>query len=599
MNKVYPENIKYIKDINMKIYEKVANTNIETVKIGIGKKGVKNILKHYNGNDIHIHSSYDTYAQAKCLSKYAFEEESDIILVFGLGLGYEFREMRKKNINKKYYVVEPDIEIFKTMFKNVDAKALLGTDGNVMLCVGQSYEETIQELEYLIAAETNTSIRIVILPAYNHLYKELIDKLLKGLKQILDKVTINLNTNILFNDLWIKNLVLNLKQLKYSYPVSMLNDSFKDKPAIIVGAGPSLTYNLEHLKKIYNKAIIVPCGSGMSVLEKNGIKAHIAGAMDGQKGEEDIFENLEKNKDISLFFSSQVYYTIPEKTGGHKFLINQTLGDNLINNNLDWNAYDAYSGFSITTVMVYNLAKLGCNPIIFLGQDMCYSENKIYADGATFYSEISSDTFNSGGYIKVKNRNEEDVYTLPGFLELKRANEEIIKGNPQIHFLNGTKNGLNMIGAENIDFNEYVDNTLINKNDYDIQTIIQEECHKNESLCKSTKDFISSLQQQNEETRELVKEIIMFFEEEHNDEKIKKFIARKENELKDIKLYNDYLKHIVSAIEVIYKERKELDARKQVYLHTLHKCNIINKCFKYGGDVDLMVDEERIEPVNE
>ena len=40
------------------------------------------------------------------------------------------------------------------------------------------------------------------------------------------------------------------------------------------------------------------------------------------------------------------------------------------------------SGFSIANTALDTLIKLGFKNIIFLGQDMCYTKDKLYADGS-------------------------------------------------------------------------------------------------------------------------------------------------------------------------------------------------------------------------
>lgn len=585
MKKVYENNVEYLKKISFDLYRKMEAIETKNASISISKNGEKNIKKDFNNKSIYIHSTYYPNEQARYISEYALTSDSDIIFIIGLGLGYELKNMLDKDKNKRYFIVEPDSEIFKIALENINVEFLFN-NGNIYFIQDERYENIIHFLQRLIVNDKTINIKFVVLPSYEIMYKDLIKKLYEYVKKLLNNFTVSLYTNLIFHQRWFQNFIINLKYLKYACPISELKDQFKNIPAVIVAAGPSLNYDLESLSKIYNKAIIATAGTGIAVMEKNKIKTHLAGAVDGSILEENIFRDLEINKETTLIYNSNVYYTVPSMIGKHKFLINVNEMDDFIHDTLSWERFNLYSAASITNVMLYNLCKLGCNPIIILGQDLCYSSGKNYADGIEDIkgtNNASGKLFNNKNYVKVKNKNNEEVFTTTAFLVMKNMMEQCIKNHSEIKFFNGTRNGLSLEGAEDIDFEKYVNDILIKSNDYNIEKIIENVHikHLEQNSAEKIYSFIKSIKSDNDILIENFSKILVYLETDNKEELKIKYIKNSEKQLNNIPLYKEVIRKTVSDVEYIYKSREYVDKNKQLYSYMLEKCLIMRNAFEY------------------
>lgn len=540
-----------------------------------GETGKRTIcVKRQNGNEIFIHSRINPRESAKFISDYTFREPCDIVFLFGLGLGYELREMKKINPKKVYFVVEPDFEIFRCNLMVNDIQPVMK---EINLFVGNNENQIIHALNYIIDKYKSIKIQFVVLPPYKVLYKELWDKIENQLRKLLNGYLVAINTNNSQQKKWVRNYVMNLDYISNTYPLEKLRKSFKDKPAIIVGAGPSLEENIETLKLVQNKAVIAAVGSGAGILESNGIRAHIIGAMDGSKAEEKIFNGLKYNADSMLFYSSQVYYNVPKLINGPKFLMNQVEMDEYLHKKLNWKYIARYSGPSIANVITHNLSELGCNPIIILGQDMCYSKNKLYAEGAKHKKEFTLQQLeNNPAYIKAVNNKGDEVYTTPAFMSFKYESEGIIKNHPRIVYLNGTSHGIAIDGAQNIDFNEYYKNELSNYKDIDFP-IFSKDIKGDGSEEKVKSQLFDELHRVIDSCEEMVKSI------QENGDKTVNIINENEKILSKVPLFANVFMGMLEFIEYLLP-KDYLNNILNKYLFVLDKCYIMEKAFQ-GQDI--------------
>lgn len=587
MKSLYRNNIKYIKDLNLNLFKKIENTSIKSTCIVKAKDGRKNIIKSINKKKIHIHSSYDIEAEAEYLSDFALKEKPDIIFLFGIGLGYELKKMKEKNSVVRYFVVEPDDEIFKIALENKDMK-LLFEDSNLYFIQDNHYENIINFFQKVIEDDKNINIKFVIIPSYEAIYKKLINKVYEYIKIVINLFKVNIATNLFNHRQWYQNGICSLKYLNETCPITALKGCFKGVPAVIVSAGPSLNENIEFIKKVKEKAIIAAVGSGITIMDKSGIKVDIAGALDGSKLEENLLNDVNINRNVTFFYSSILYYTILSKMGNSKFLMNTTYFDEYYGKILNWDQFGIYSGPSVANTMVYNLSNLGCNPIIFLGQDLCYSMGKNYADGIEDIkgkNKIDEDTKKDS--IITKNKLEEDVYTNDGFLAMKDLLENCISLFPYITYLNGTSSGLEIQGASDINFNEYAEKHLIPRNNNNFDKVIEktyQEYLKNVDI-EFIDGVVKDIEYQNDKITNICKEILNFIID--NDiQKINEFVETQKSQLKKIPFYKEVMLKYLDGIDYIFKKLNYKDKNLKVYSYILDKCLIIKNAFiceVYGG----------------
>ncbi|MCH3964322.1 MAG: DUF115 domain-containing protein [Clostridium sp.] len=568
--------MKFIKKLNLYLYDKIKKVKLITVKKIMTKNHSNNITKNISGKGFIIHSQYDPWYQAKFIAKNVFENKPDIVFLFGLGLGYELKEMIKLNSNIRYFIVEPDEEIFKLLLEIEDIKYLFNKV-NVHFILGNSSEKIGKFYNDAIGFEKSVNVKFVVLPFYQNIYGDVINNTFKNIKEKINIFRVNINTEIVSYSQWFQNYIGNLKYVDNMCPVTELKENFINKPAVVVSAGPSLDYNIEMLEKLQGKVLIASAGSGINILENKKIKADIACMLDGWINEVRLVKNIKLNRDTAVFYSSVLYYDVLDHLQGPKFLLNVNNMDSEIYNSVGKIPFNLFSGPSVANSLAYNLSELGCNPIIFLGQDLCYSSDRNYASGSIYEANVSEE-IKKKGYVKTKNKNNVDVYTTPVFLSMRTSMEACIKAYPNIRYLNGTRDGLDIEGAENIDFNEYAEKNLKDKYEINIDDVYSNFIN-NEINAKKLENMKKNLKYENMKLIDVLKTSIKYIESEVDQKKIHKNIKESYKKLSDLGLYKHIIEPALENLDFLYRNKNYIEKNKQKFAYILDKCLIMDNAF--------------------
>jgi hypothetical protein len=211
-------------------------------------------------------------------------------------------------------------------------------------------------------------------------------------------------------------------------------------PAVLVSAGPSLNKNAHLLNSIKDKCIIMAAGVAVNKLEKLGVTPHFMVGIDASDEEANIHRAV-KSEDIYFIYSNQVSTGSVDGYRGPKFFMNYPT--DLFSAELlkyaDIPSEFFLSGPSVANTCFDILFKMGCNPIILIGQDLSYldtdmpskegmvQENDIH--GKPVYTNavlLSMRNWFEGYFEKVGNR-VEIIYATEGGLDIKFAKNEILK----------------------------------------------------------------------------------------------------------------------------------------------------------------------------
>lgn len=185
-----------------------------------------------------------------------------------------------------------------------------------------------------------------------------------------------------------RNILLNFPRLSQSFVVNRWKGAFEKIPAIICGAGPSLEQAASALKTLSSKALIIAGGSTLSALSHFNIRPHLGLAMDPNGREFDAISGC-KYRDIPLLYCNRLlprvfdhftgpYGYIRSMTGGTiETYLEEKIGlqDEIIGPELGSEA------MSVTTMATALAYAFGCDPIIFVGVDLAFSQKKRYVAG--------------------------------------------------------------------------------------------------------------------------------------------------------------------------------------------------------------------------
>lgn len=273
--------------------------------------------------------------------------------------------------------------------------------------------------------------------------------------KLLNELHLGVNvTSYLYADFGInnfENIYNNLINSDSFIILESLADKFKNIPAIIAGAGPSLDKNIHFLKDVYDKALIFAGGSALNIFSKKNIRHHCSGFID----QSHLFKRFKNN----LLFENLFFYS--NQMSHHNFSIvqaNKVLTadygayplERWIYDQLDIKQKVFEAGWNVTTFLIKIAAYMGCNPICFVGLDLSFKKNK-YAKGVEKTKKLYD-------LVKVKNASDDDLFTQKDWLLAKKWIEEFALCNKEIKFINATEGGLKLENIDDIKLSGFVNN---------------------------------------------------------------------------------------------------------------------------------------------
>ena len=347
--------------------------------------GEKTVRARCCGSFVYVHSKYDPgYAAAKIAKTVALDKNGGILIICGMGFGYEVREfLRNMGEDNRLIICEPDYALLRHAFRRVDLTDII-LDGRVFAVAGESSEELDALFRGFFTLDNIEKTVLVKMPVYTRLYGKKLDTAYDALANTAKYYSILKNSIVSLSEMWYLSHFRNLKTVAGSYLIDNFFGLLEDKPAVLVSAGPSLNKNVELLREIKGKAFILCVYTALKVLEKLNIRPDMVISLDGKQI---IYTDYASyDFDMPLVFCNTIN---PEMFATHKgkTVAAMTGNDAFIADvlaELGVRTERVQTGESVACAAVDILCKMGADPVIFIGQDFAYSGGKNHADG-TFY----------------------------------------------------------------------------------------------------------------------------------------------------------------------------------------------------------------------
>ena len=206
---------------------------------------------------------------------------------------------------------------------------------------------------------------------------------------------------------------------------ALLKGRFQDVPAIVCGAGPSLKEAAPRLAALSSRALILSAGTAGSIMGSWGIAPHLACFLDKQTPLDSILQ--QPFLEVPSILQSRLNPACVHWMHGEKILAPES-------GPLPWEKWwmdDDYSpsfGWTVGNFATQMAVWMGCNPIIWVGMDLCYQGEQKYADRSD-RSQVPLIESN-------------DRMTQRDWLLAARWSEELSCEHPQLRFVNTSMQGL-------------------------------------------------------------------------------------------------------------------------------------------------------------
>jgi hypothetical protein len=356
----------------------------------------------------------------------------------------------------------------------------------------------------------------------------------------------------------------NIKEIVENPGINLLKDKFKGIPAVCVATGPSLDKNVELLRGLEDRAVIIAADASLKPLLDKGLKLYMITTLEREIDIVKLFKDIpaDKYSDVYMCGCPVIYNEVYQTYKGPQIIV--------------YRSFDHFKWLGIDRGMLeikfssgnmnFKIAEyLGCDPIILIGQDLCIYGDKTNADGAVL--GVEQQTYLREARTKVKGNYEDEVTTTHS-LKLMLDSYVVDVGGYKGKCINATEGGAYIDKTELMTFAEAIEKHVTEN--YDIKRILTGELAKFKADTGDYKKVLANIEKSIGEFAEAVKvcdEAYEYFKGEipklteniikpdkaYIDEVFKKMVESKANMQKDLFTWQLFFAHIAQSVFVNFE----------------------------------------------
>lgn len=454
MSKWFEANAKDFGMKNPKAQALLSFADAGTLQLAKDAEGVPILVDTNQQGKFFYHSPQSAAGEAKAWAQSLPLDGNDFLVVFGIGLGYGYfalQEWLSKAKNRRVIFLEDDLRVLLHFLESENGRRLLD-DPQVQISYIEDSEEGGQLLQSLAWGAFDQKMAISALPFYETARKKTYEEIKSRLLFESSDIHLVLDEYMTYGVSFFRNFWKNLFLLPGSYAANKLHGAFRNIPAIVVGAGPSLAKHLEQIKELKDSCLIFAGGSSVNALLDAGIRPHFGAGIDPNPTQYLRFrQSLAFG--VPFFFRNRLLHESLALVTGPRLYLKGGDGYNIS----DWFEKKLRvpgrilgGGHSIANFIIEIAAALGCNPIILVGYDLAYGkELELYAPGV----ELGQPTKKKESYephdepVKWPSEYGNKVHTAWKWLVEAKWIEDFARGNRKVKVINATEGGL---GIKNI-----------------------------------------------------------------------------------------------------------------------------------------------------
>lgn len=343
------------------------------------------LLPTADGRRICLHSRYQPIDEARRLVATAETGSKTVFCIHGFGLGYHVEQLfAEASEDALLIILEPDLRLLRTAFEHRDFSRLLGSTRIIFLTEqdrGQLMMRLSGQQAMLLAG-----LSFVAHAPSIQLHAEFHRQLQAWMAEYAAYCRTSFNTAILNGQRTCENLARNLRWYVGAPGVGRLKDRHKGQPAIIVSAGPSLRKNKHLLKNAAGRAVIIAVQSTLKPLLEMGIEPHYVTSLDYHDICTRFFEGLPRNLRTELIAEPKASDAVLSIYPGPVSILGNEFCDRLIRE-MKLGKARMREGATVAHLAFYLAEYAGCDPIVFVGQDLGFGDGLCYTPG-TAYEDV-------------------------------------------------------------------------------------------------------------------------------------------------------------------------------------------------------------------
>ncbi len=335
-----------------------------------------------DGHRIHLHSRYNPLDEAKRLIEASPLDGKIVFGVLGLGLGYHVEALFQQASDESLILVfEPDLRLIRTALEHRDYSEMIRS-GRVLLLTHLDRGRLMIRLN---AQQGLFAVGFSFIPhgPSMQLHAEFHRQAQTWMTEFVAYCRTSLNTLVLNSRRTCENIAQNLGWYVTTGNINQIKDRHAGRPAIIVSAGPSLRKNKHLLKDAAGKAVIIAVQTMLQPLLEMGIEPDYVTSLDYHEICTRFFEKLPRSMRCHLVAEPKAAASVLELYPGPITMIGNDFAEKLLME-MQPGKGTLRAGATVAHLAFYLAEHLGCDPVIFVGQDLGFGEGLCYAPGTSY-----------------------------------------------------------------------------------------------------------------------------------------------------------------------------------------------------------------------
>ena len=340
----------------------------------------------HEGQTLALGSRYDPWAEARQLTRTVDFTKQAGVVVLGMALGYHVQELAQRaKLGPAVIVYEPDPAMLRAVLEKIDHSDWLGRP-NVVLFTGEvERAKILARIEHFSSMLTQGTILLHHPPSRRLHGRRLMD-FSNSITELLNYFRVHIATALVNSTRTIENLTANLAYYAAGANTEPLHQIARGFPAVCVSAGPSLARNIDLLRHpdIRRKVIVITTQTTLRPLVDRGIHPDFVTALDYHEISRRFYENLPRLDDVTLVVEAKGHPSILENYPGPIRVVGSAFLDRFLGPAAP-RIRPIKQGATVAHLSFYLAQHLGCDPVIFIGQDLGFSDGLYYCPGTAIH----------------------------------------------------------------------------------------------------------------------------------------------------------------------------------------------------------------------
>lgn len=462
MNKAksFKQNLEKWAVLNPDAAKKIETLNCKEVFLTKNDDGSLNLKKISDSSIQYYHSTENPLREAQQWFLTLDLKDAMVLYVYGIGIGYYYEVIKdwlKEDAQRFVVFLEDNLEVIKCFLETERSGEFLKNPQAKLFYF--SWEMSYFSFSFITSLFALLPFKISILKFYGNTEPTRLGEFYARISYFYDVYKGITSEFLTFSPGgFIANFYKNLLDLPKGKLELKMIGHFKNIPAIICGAGPSLAKNIHVLKNLQDKALIMAGGTAMNVLNGAGIKPHFGLGIDPNPSHYNrLISNIAFEE--PFFYRQRMYNKALKTIHGEHIYVTGAGGYRLpswFEKRLEIPRVDPIEeGHNVVNFNLAIAKELGCNPILIVGVDLAYSDNLSYAPGLVRHAiHDPKDAFiTKYGYEELLIKN--DINGVPVNTLWKWVNESLwfsqfAEKNPELTLLNCTEGGIGFSRVPNM-----------------------------------------------------------------------------------------------------------------------------------------------------